>query len=194
MKLSRHCPARPCDNTGSLQNLTHIVKMIDALLLAAMGLSLAAMVWLLKSGFRAPLAPPATTPAAAYVPPTPPAPVQHWSDGGHLQTEVVDESRYHAVVRELAGEHGDQGADTRLQAVLCIDPLNPYDDKPVTVFINGRMVGYLAVKDAQVFRDHQVRRDISGQAVSCDAAIRGGKLWNGKRLSYAVWLDIEGHR
>lgn len=164
--------------------------MTDALLLAIMALSLAAMVLLLKKGFRVPPAP-AARQGGAYEPEQPAAPVKHWSDGGRMLTEVVAESRYHATVRELAGEHGGQGADTRLQAVLAVDPLNPYDDKPVAVFVAGRMAGYLSQKDAQAFRDRQRREEIEGQSVSCDAAVRGGALWEGKQLAYAVWLDVE---
>ena len=155
-----------------------------------MALSLAAMYLLLKKGFRAPPAPPAKL-AGAYQPAQPAAPAKHWSDGGRMLTEVVAESRYHATVRELAGQHGDQGADTRLQAVLAVDPLNPYDDKPVAVFVAGRMTGYLSQKDAQAFRDRQRREEIEGQSISCDAAVRGGALWQGKQLAYAVWLDVE---
>lgn len=169
--------------------------MIDALLLAAMALSLAAMGWLLKGGFRAPAPPPAALKdTRAYTPPSPPEPAAHWSDGGRLQTEVVAESRYAETVRALAGQHGDEGADTRLQAVLMVDAANPYDDKPVAVFLAGQMVGYLATKDAQAFRAQLMRQELEGRAVSCDAAIRGGKLWNGKHLTYAVWLDIEPQR
>jgi hypothetical protein len=165
--------------------------MTDAILLAIMALSLAAMYLLLKKGFR-PAAPPAArAPGPAYVPAQPGEPVKHWSDGGRMLTEVLAESRYQATVRELAGEHGDQGADTRLQAVLAVDPLNPYDDKPVAVFVAGRMTGYLSPKDAQTFRDIQRREEIEGQAISCDAAIRGGSVWQGKHLAYAVLLDMD---
>ncbi|KQV90679.1 hypothetical protein ASD15_00940 [Massilia sp. Root351] len=155
-----------------------------------MALSLAAMYLLLKKGFRVPPAP-APKQAGAYEPAQPAAPVKHWSDGGRMLTEVVAESRYLATVRALAGEHGDQGADSRLQAVLAVDPLNPYDDKPVAVFIAGRMTGYLSQKDAQAFRDRQRREEIEGQSVSCDAAIRGGAVWQNKHLAYAVWVDVE---
>lgn len=169
--------------------------MTDAILLALMALSLAAACLLMKKGFRAP-APPAREQQAGggYVPAQPGAPAEHWSDGGRMLTEVVAESRYHATVRELAGEHGDANADTRLPAVLAVDPLNPYDDKPVAVFVAGRMTGYLSPKDADAFRTLQRRKEIEGQAVSCDAAIRGGAIWQGKRLAYAVWLDLEPAR
>jgi hypothetical protein len=165
--------------------------MTDALLIAIMALSLAAMYLLLKKGFRTPPPPAGKAPGASYLPAQPAAPVKHWSDGGRMLTEVVAESRYHATVRELAGQHGDKGADTRLQAVLAVDPLNPYDDKPVAVFIEGRMTGYLSPKDAQAFREAQRREETEGQSVSCDAAIRGGAVWEGKHLAYAVWLDID---
>jgi hypothetical protein len=160
-----------------------------------MALSLAGIYQLLKNGFRTPAAPPSTRPAnGSYMPAPPGAPVEHWSDGGRLQTEVVAESRYNDIVQKLAGAHGERGADTRLLAVLTVDQNNPYDDKPVAVFIEGDMVGYLSPRDAQAFRALQARKEISNRAISCDAAIRGGAAWEGKRLAYAVWLDIEPTR
>jgi hypothetical protein len=169
--------------------------MTDALLLAIMALSLAGIYLLLKKGFTTPAAPPSNRPAgASYVPAPPGEPVEHWSDSGRLQTEVVAESRYNSTVQKLAGAHGESGADTRLQAVLTVDQNNPYDDKPVAVFIAGEMVGYLSPKDAQAFRALQARKEISDRAISCDAAIRGGADWEGKRLAYAIWLDIEPTR
>ena len=167
--------------------------MTDAILLAIMALSLAAIFLLLKKGFRAPprdLPAGAPTAGASYIPATPAAPSVHWSDDGRFLTEVVAESRYQATVRELAGAHGDQSADTRLPAVLAVDPANPYDDKPVAVFVAGRMTGYLSPKDALAFRELQRRAEIDGQPVSCDAAVRGGAMWEGKRLQYAVWVDV----
>lgn len=169
--------------------------MTDALLLAIMALSLSAAYLLVKNGFRTPPPPASNKPAGAgYVPAPPGAPVEHWTDGGRMLTEVVAESRYQATVRELAGEHGEANADTRLQAVLVVDPDNPYDDKPVAVFVSGRMTGYLSPKDADAFRTLQARKEITGQPVSCDAAVRGGAIWQGKRLAYAIWLDLEPAR
>jgi hypothetical protein len=169
--------------------------MTDALLLAIMALSLAGIYLLLKNGFKTPAAPPSARPASgSYMPEPPGAPVEHWSDGGRLQTEVVAESRYNNTVQKLAGAHGERGADTRLLAVLAVDQNNPYDDKPVAVFIEGDMVGYLSPRDAQAFRALQARKEISNRAISCDAAIRGGAAWEGKQLAYAVWLDIEPTR
>ncbi|CAN7600063.1 hypothetical protein LJR289_004370 [Pseudoduganella sp. LjRoot289] len=169
--------------------------MTDALLLAIMALSLAGTYLLIKNGFRTPPPLAKDKPAGAgYLPAQPGAPAEHWTDGGRFLTEVVAESRYQATVRELAGEHGEANADTRLQAVLAVDPHNPYDDRPVAVFVAGRMTGYLSPKDAEAFRTLQARKEIAGQPVSCDAAVRGGAIWQGKRLEYAVWLDLEPAR
>ncbi|MES2260410.1 MAG: hypothetical protein V4724_17955 [Pseudomonadota bacterium] len=167
--------------------------MADAILLIIMALSLVALYLLLKSGFKVAPPPSGTKPAGASYLPTLPgaAPAQHWSDGGRLQTEVMAESRYQGTVRQLAGEHGEQNANVPAQAILAVDEHNPYEDKPVAVFISGQMVGYLSPRDTVAFHKQQARQEITGQAVSCDAAIRGGGLWQGKRLSYAVWLDIE---
>jgi hypothetical protein len=52
-------------------------------------------------------------------------------------------------------------------------------------------VGYLSHNDALRLRRNLGRMDLVGQLTSCDAVIRGGGLWNGKRLSYAVWLDLQ---
>ena len=55
------------------------------------------------------------------------------------------------------------------------------------------MVGYLAPKDAVAFRASLARLDLSGKLTSTQGIIRGGGLYEGKRLSYSVSLDIEPH-
>jgi hypothetical protein len=70
------------------------------------------------------------------------------------------------------------------------DDANPFQDKAIAVFIDGLLVGYLAHGDALRLHRNLGHQDLVGQLTSCDAVIRGGGLWNGKRLSYAVWLDL----
>lgn len=135
---------------------------------------------------------PATPAARKYVPDLPPgAAAFHWSDAGRHQCEVDNESVHQPAIRQLAGAHGDQNAATKHLATLVPDDLNPYQDKAVAVFIDGRLVGYLAHDDALRLRRKLGRQDIVGQVTSCDAVIRGGGLWNDKRLAYAVWLDLQ---
>ncbi|NRR31107.1 hypothetical protein HSX11_13045 [Oxalobacteraceae bacterium] len=124
-----------------------------------------------------------------HLPDTPPA--LHWSDGGRYLVEVVNESRYQATLKDLAGAHGEQPAATPYLATLVPDEENPYENSAVTVFLDGQMVGYLAPKEALLFRQRLKQKEIPEQATSCDAQVRGGGLWQGKRLAYVVALDLE---
>lgn len=167
--------------------------MGDIIYLIIMGICLVAIYFLLKTGPRGtalPTAPKADT--APYTPALPQtAPAKHWSDEGRFQTEVVAESRYQATIRQLAGEHGEQSAHARHTAILVPDDMNAYEATAVAIFVSGQMVGYLAPKEAAAFRRLLAQQELSGQPTSCDALIRGGGRWEGKRLSYSVSLDVE---
>lgn len=127
-----------------------------------------------------------------YVPAIPDgAPAHHWSDNGRYASEVENDSIYQPAIARLAGEHGPGNADEKCLALLVCDDANPFQDKAIAVFIDGQLVGYLAHSDALRLRRALGRKDLAGQLTSCDAVIRGGGLWNDKRLSYAVWLDLQ---
>jgi hypothetical protein len=131
-------------------------------------------------------------PASPYEPKLPAAEAAlHWADDGHFLVEVVNESRYQATLKELAGAHGDQPAAAHYLATLAPDDDNPYESAAVAVFLNGRMTGYLAPKAAALFRQRLAQKGIAGQPTSCDAMVRGGGKWNNSRLAYVVVLDIE---
>lgn len=119
------------------------------------------------------------------------APALHWSDDGHFMVEVMNESRYQATLRDLAGEHGEQAAATPYVATLMPDDHNAYENEAVAVFIEGRMVGYLSQKASVKFRELLRRKEAAGQLSTTDAQVRGGALWQGKRLQYIVVLDVE---
>lgn len=125
--------------------------------------------------------------------PTPPAgeSALHWSDGGRYLVEVVNESRYQSTLKELAGAHGEQSADAHYTAMLMPDDRNAYEDKAVAVFLNGRMAGYLATRDALRFRQRLAAKEMPAALTSCDAIVRGGGMWQGRHLSYVVVLDLE---
>lgn len=131
-------------------------------------------------------------PAGGYQP-TPPqsAPALHWSDQGRFLVEVVNESRYQATLKELAGAHGERGASAPHLATLVPDDKNPYENTAVTVFLAGRMVGYLAPKAAVSFRQRLAFKEVAGQPTTCDAQVRGGGQWESGRLAYVAVLDIE---
>ena len=131
-------------------------------------------------------------PATPYEPKLPQdAPVKHWSDGGRFLVEVINESRYQPALKALAGAHGDQPAAAPYVATLVPDEVNPYESAAVAVFLGGRMAGYLSPKAAVAFRSVLKRDEIEGRVTTCDALVRGGGLWDGKRLSYIVALDME---
>ncbi|WGG50903.1 hypothetical protein [Rugamonas sp. DEMB1] len=165
--------------------MNHLISLVIILLT---GLAVYAI---LRSGPARPAAPPPRA-GGPYIPSLPDtSPVRHWSDGGRFLVEVSSESRYQAAIGELAGEHGAQGASAPYQAVLLPDDHNHYEDKAVAVFMAGRMVGYLAPKDALRFRQRLAAAELAGQPTTCDAMVRGGGDWQGKRLAYVVVLDVE---
>lgn len=164
--------------------------MAEALNLAIIVVALLALFYLLKGRPKAPPLP-IRPDAGSYTPVPEGAPVLHWDGSGQFDVEVLGESRYRDTIRRLAGEHGDAKADARHTALLLPDDANPYEDKAVAVFVSGEMIGYLAPKDALALRQRLARQEIAGQLTSCDAAIRGGNLWEDKRLAYAVLLDLD---
>lgn len=119
------------------------------------------------------------------------APALHWTDGGRYMVEVMNESRYQPALKALAGAHGDNAAAARHVATLMPDDANAYENEAVAVFIEGRMVGYLSQKASLKFRELLRKKEAVGQLSTCDAEVRGGTLWQGKRLSYVVVLDVE---
>lgn len=119
------------------------------------------------------------------------APALHWTDGGHFMVEVMNESRYQPTLRALAGAHGDTAAATPYVATLMPDDRNAYENEAVAVFIEGRMVGYLSQKASIKFRELLRKKEAAGQLSTTDAQVRGGALWQGKRLQYVVVLDVE---
>ena len=153
-------------------------------------LALVTLYFLLKGGPKAAPTPTGKPVGGSYTPLPQGDPVHHWADEGRFQLEVLGESRYSDTIRALAGEHGEAAADAHHKALLLADDNNPYEDKAVAVFLNNEMVGYLAPKDAMSFRTMLARQEISGQLTSTDAVIRGGQVYEGKRLAYSVLLDV----
>lgn len=162
-----------------------------AISLLIIALTALAVYAIIKTNPAKPMALP-PRPASPYEPKLPEgAAALHWSDGGRYLVEVVNESRYQATLKELAGEHGDQAARASYVATLLPDDVNPYESAAVAVFLDGRMSGYLTPKAAVLFRQRLAQKEIAGQLTTCDAQVRGGGVWQNGRLSYVVVLDME---
>lgn len=127
---------------------------------------------------------------AAAPPPTDVAP-HVWPGEGNFEFEVVGESNYQNHIRVLAGEHGDEWANTQHVALLVPEDQNPHDDKAVSVIINGGLVGYLSRDDARSFRRRLSAKKLGRQITGCAAVVRGGGIKNGQRVPYGVWLDMK---
>lgn len=136
-----------------------------------------------------PLPPPSGVPYEPELPES--APALHWSDGGRFMVEVMTESRYQPTLQALAGAHGDTAAAAPYVATLMPDDRNAYENEAVAVFIEGRMAGYLPQKASLKFRELLRKKEAAGQLSTVDAQVRGGALWQGKRLQYVVVLDVE---
>jgi hypothetical protein len=163
--------------------------MAQALNIVIILVALYALYYLLKGRPKG-VALPERPVGGSYTPVPEGEPARHWSDGGRFTVEVLGESRYRNAIVRLAGQHGDAKADARHTALLLPDDANPYEEKAVAVFLSGEMVGYLAQQDALAFRQLLARYEVTGRLTSTDGAVRGGGLWEGKRLAYSVWLDV----
>ncbi len=161
---------------------------ISLLIIAVTGLVVYAII---KTNPAKPMPLPAR-PATPYEPKLPEgAPALHWSDDGRFLVEVVNESRYQATLKALAGEHGDSNAAVPYLATLVPDDVNPYESAAVAVFLDGRMTGYLSPKASVAFRALLKHKEIEGRTTTCDAQVRGGGVWQSGRLAYVVALDME---
>jgi hypothetical protein len=162
--------------------------ILTLLIIAVTGLVVYAII---KTNPAKPMQLPARS-ATPYEPKLPQgAAARHLSDGGRFLVEVVNESRYQGTLKELAGAHGDKAAAAPYLATLMLDDMNPYEGAAVAVFLDGRMAGYLSQKASVKFRENLKRDEIEGLLTTCDAQVRGGGLWEGKRLAYIVALDME---
>lgn len=128
-------------------------------------------------------------------PPPPYITVFHWSDGGNFDFPVVGTSYSQEHIRSLVDGIDDHG-EWNTRGVSCTATLmpystNPYDNKAVSVHINGNLIGHLSRENARSFRRRLGAKKLTGKATSCDAVIIGGGLKDGQRKFYGVRLDLK---
>lgn len=111
---------------------------------------------------------------------------------GRYTIEVRGESNYQEDLRAIVGRRSNTSIRKRTQAALVPEPTNRHDRNAVRVYIDGRLVGYLAREEARryarVFRTLHERK----HAGVCNAVIvGGGKRERGRgRKDYGVWVDL----
>lgn len=116
----------------------------------------------------------------------------HWPSMKSFNFPVVGESYYQAALTDLAGDHGRGGAVVDCVAELIPENDNRHDEKAVSVFIKGNLVGYMSSDDARSFRRRLTSKRMKDCVTTCDARIvGGGRKKDGARHPYGVFLDIK---
>lgn len=110
-----------------------------------------------------------------------------WPDSGNFDFDIVGESNYQAILKQLQNRH----KDNPIVAYLIPENDNPFDKKAVRVDIEGCTVGYLERETARDFREKLLEKNLSNQVTKCQAVITGGHQVNGKKMHCGVRLDLE---
>lgn len=108
---------------------------------------------------------------------------------GQFGFQVVGESHHQAALQQIAGAPTVHGHHLSCDALLRLEPNNPYDTHAVAVIIDGQAVGYIPAHMAgelfELLRQHDL------QQIACPARIVGG--WDrhdGNTGLYGVRLDL----
>jgi hypothetical protein len=113
--------------------------------------------------------------------------------GGHKTLEVVGECQYQDNLWRLVGRRADQTEHVRLGiiALLAAEPDNPYDANAVGVWIDGRKVGHLSRRDAQVYQPGLLAlQEKRGMPIALSGVIAGGGMRDdGSPGRLGVFLD-----
>ncbi len=101
--------------------------------------------------------------------------------------EVVGESHYQDNLNAVCGGRTKDGVDLIVDAMVAPEPDNPHDPNAVKVEIQGRIVGHLIRRDAEMFH-----AKFQTTAQPCRANIRGGWDRGGRDVGhYGVRLDLQ---
>lgn len=111
---------------------------------------------------------------------------------GSYCVDVAGESFYSESFAVLCGERTIEGVKLKTRALLTLQDDNPYDNRAVSVTIQGHPVGHLSREAARAFRRTVRYGPMSlHETFECDALICGG--WdrgNGDVANYGVRLDL----
>jgi hypothetical protein len=103
-------------------------------------------------------------------------------NGGYL-INVAGQSRYQEILERVAGGERAHPAHRQVQAVLKLEPDNPYDPNAVGVYLGGEKVGYLPSPAADAFQPVVTQLAARGAFGACTGTIIGGRTRS----------DVEGH-
>lgn len=110
---------------------------------------------------------------------------------GTFSAEIVGESHYQENIKKISGGYSEDGIDKDVMAKLIHDDDNPYDNKAISIEIDGHKVGHLSKSAAIYYRKKIIDHNLEGQTITCRAKIRGGWKRGEKDFGlYGVVLDL----
>jgi hypothetical protein len=110
---------------------------------------------------------------------------------GTYLIEVVGESKYQSTLAKFCGGKTKDGHRFVVPAILIHEDKNPYDNKAISVFIQGETVGYLSRENAREYRERLEDAGYPGDDATCSAMIVGGWDRGGDDTGhFGVRLDL----
>jgi tetratricopeptide (TPR) repeat protein len=115
---------------------------------------------------------------------------RHVVHAGSHDLEIVGESNYQEALWRVVGGQNSERVRVDVLAVVATEPDNPYDPNAISVWIDGRKVGYFCREDAQAYRAGLIKLYEENRAhVALNGVVTGGGLREDGRLGFlGVWL------
>jgi hypothetical protein len=105
--------------------------------------------------------------------------------------EVAGERNYLANFERIFGKRDADGVDEEIEALLVLEPTNPYDPNAVRVEVDGLTLGYLSRHSAPAFRSMLRSRFGNADRAIASGIVRGG--WyrgSDDQGDFGVTLDV----
>jgi len=106
---------------------------------------------------------------------------------GRCSIEVRGESQYQDALVKVLGKKPKKNVRVAKQAALIPEPKNEHDSNAVMVYVEGRLVGYLASEEAKRYAGCFQYCHENKRALACQATIYGGGK---EKPSLGVWIDL----
>lgn len=109
----------------------------------------------------------------------------HVVHAGSHDLEIVGESNYQEALWRVVGGQSSERVRFDVLAVVATEPDNPYDPNAISVWIDGRKVGYFCREDAQAYQAGLVKLNEENRAhVALNGVVTGGGLREDGRLGF----------
>lgn len=113
------------------------------------------------------------------------------SGAAKFEIENTGEEHNQAALEAICGPRVRTGVNRYETASLKLEDKTPHDQNTVRVEIQGKQIGYLSPKAANLYRQQLIARGMPKANGQCQAVIRGGWVSSdGRKGPYYVWLDL----